>query len=293
MGIFYSFEYSNFSRTANLTRLLACSKPELEKYARSRLDIGPTFVHRNMRDDPLVDEKDYPSYNKPFSVLSWLAAERPLRAPDGSRVPAATDPAVAAAAEEIAAARSAPDVSPDEEEYVLFTDADMLFRDPIDPVALGAARGVVVSAEYTYLVGTTSGFAERFIAKELVPKLAQVGGFHIFHREVCCAAPAARPRCVAAHGRRDLHFGPCVVAGPARDRAAVAHVHEGGARLCVRARGGVLRRVDGPAQRRALADRRAAQAVALALGDARVARLEHAPRWLPPPPPPLPALRGG
>ena len=30
---------------------------------------------------------------------------------------------------------------------------------------LGAARGVVISAEYTYLIGTQSGFAERFIAK--------------------------------------------------------------------------------------------------------------------------------
>ena len=50
-------------------------------------------------------------------------------------------------------------------------------------MALGCARGVVVSAEYTYLVGTETGFAERFIARDLVPKLAQVGGFHIFHRE--------------------------------------------------------------------------------------------------------------
>jgi len=40
-----------------------------------------------------------------------------------------------------------------------------------------------VSAEYTYLYGTTSGFAKRFLAPGLESRLAQVGGFHIFHRE--------------------------------------------------------------------------------------------------------------
>ena len=157
VAIFYSFETSNFSRAANITRLLACSDAEQKAYPPSSMQIGPTFVHRNLRDDPLVDETGYPSYNKPYSVMAWLESERSLQ--HMSREQA------------------------DEDEFVLMTDADMIFRTPIDPVALGAARGVVVSAEYTYLVGTETGFAERFIAKDLVPRLAQVGGFHIFHRE--------------------------------------------------------------------------------------------------------------
>lgn len=53
---------------------------------------------------------------------------------------------------------------------VLMMDADMVLRATIDPIALGAARGRVVSAEYTYLVGTESGFAERFISKDLIPR---------------------------------------------------------------------------------------------------------------------------
>jgi hypothetical protein len=53
------------------------------------------------------------------------------------------------------------------------TDADMVFRAPVDHLALGAARGVVVSAEYTYLVGTESGFARRFLDESLLPRLAQ------------------------------------------------------------------------------------------------------------------------
>ena len=70
-----------------------------------------------------------------------------------------------------------------EEEYIIMVDTDMFFRAPVDPVTLGVRRGNVVSAEYTYLYGTKSGFASRFIPKELHPRLAQVGGFHIFHRE--------------------------------------------------------------------------------------------------------------
>ena len=157
VALFYSFETSGFAKTANITRLLACSEAEQKAYPAVAKDIGPTFIHRNLRDDPLVDETGYPSYNKPYSVMAWLEGMRPL---DGMS-----------------------EVERNSDEFILMMDADMVFREPVDMVALGAARGVVVSAEYTYLVGTETGFAERFIAKELVPRLAQVGGFHIFHRE--------------------------------------------------------------------------------------------------------------
>mmetsp|Transcript_6357 Transcript_6357/g.20254 ORF Transcript_6357/g.20254 Transcript_6357/m.20254 type:complete len:366 (-) Transcript_6357:813-1910(-) len=151
-ALVYSMELSGFGKTANLSRLLACAGKEREAYSEANLALAPhTFVHRNMRDDPLVDEKGYPSYNKPYSVMAWLAERPPL--PDG------------------------------EDEFVLMTDADMVFRAPVDHLALGAARGVVVSAEYTYLVGTESGFARRFLDESLLPRLAQVGGFHIFHAE--------------------------------------------------------------------------------------------------------------
>ena len=133
-AIFYSFDASNFSRTADLTRLLACSDKEQQSYPKALLESWPTFVHRNMREDPLVDETGYPSYNKPYSVMAWLEQKRSPEAMSAEQR--------------------------DEDEYILMTDADMIFREPVDPVALGAARGVVVSAEYTYLVGTSTGFAE-------------------------------------------------------------------------------------------------------------------------------------
>ena len=50
-------------------------------------------------------------------------------------------------------------------------------------MALGARRGVVVSAEYAYLVGTKGKFVRRFLEAEEEPLAAQCGGFHIFHRE--------------------------------------------------------------------------------------------------------------
>ena len=46
-------------------------------------------------------------------------------------------------------------------------------RSCIDAAGLGARRGNVVSAEYTYLYGTKSGFADRFIDKAIHHRMAQ------------------------------------------------------------------------------------------------------------------------
>ena len=89
----------------SITRLLACSQEDLEKY--KGLDLGPTFVHPNYRHNPINGDTSA-SYNKPASVMHF------------SREANFT------------------------EEYVLFIDADMLLVKPIDPVAMGAKRGTVV-----------------------------------------------------------------------------------------------------------------------------------------------------
>lgn len=144
VGIFHSHKAVN--QPGPITRLLACSEEQLQTYRG--LDIGPTFVHHNMRfGHPLIDEVGYPSYNKPASVMFWL--------------------------EQV-------DVK---EEFIALLDTDMQLREPLDPVALGARRGVVVSAEYAYLVGTKGKFVRRFLEAEEVPLAAQCGGFHIFHRD--------------------------------------------------------------------------------------------------------------
>ena len=51
--------------------------------------------------------------------------------------------------------REAPEAK--EVEYVLYIDADMLLRKPMDPIAMGVRRGVVVSEHVGYLdVGPTN-----------------------------------------------------------------------------------------------------------------------------------------
>ena len=145
VGLFAS--HAALRHPGNITRLLACSDEQLASYRG--LGVGPTFVHHNMRfgHPTLIDETGYPSYNKPASVMFWLEAVRPT------------------------------------EEFVALLDTDMLLRAPLDARALGARRGVVVSAEYSYLVGTTTALAERFLDAAQRPLAAQCGGFHIFHRD--------------------------------------------------------------------------------------------------------------
>ena len=128
----------------SITRLLACSQEDLTKY--KGLDLGPTFVHPNYRHNPLNNDTSA-SYNKPASVMHFS------REANFS------------------------------EEFVLFIDADMVLRRPIDPAALGARKGVVVSEYVPYMIGTSNGMAAEFLPAEAVPRAKPVGWYHIFHRD--------------------------------------------------------------------------------------------------------------
>ena len=96
-----------------ITRLLACSPEELLTY--KGMDIGPTFVHPNYRHNPMNGDVSA-SYNKPASVMHF------------SRESNFT------------------------EEFLLFIDADMLLVRDLDPIALGAKPGTVVSEEVGWLM---------------------------------------------------------------------------------------------------------------------------------------------
>ena len=120
LGLFYSFYRTK--QPGKITRLLACSDDQLKTYDKRLLEMGPTFVHFNMRYDHANDIEahdrfhdgkaghGYASYNKPYSVHAWL-----------SKV----------------------DVK---EDMILMVDTDMWLRQPIDPIALGSRPGNVVSA---------------------------------------------------------------------------------------------------------------------------------------------------
>lgn len=128
----------------SITRLLACNEEDLKKY--KGLDLGPTFVHPNYRHNP-VNGDTSASYNKPGSVMHF-ANEANFT-----------------------------------EEFILFIDADMLLSRPIDPVALGAKKGTVVSEQVAYMIGTDNGMAAQFLSPEAVPRAKPVGWYHIFHRD--------------------------------------------------------------------------------------------------------------
>ena len=91
-----------------VTRLLACTDAQRAVYPQSGLDMGPTFIHPNYVDNPRVHETSG-SYNKPASVMHWVREANIT------------------------------------ETFVLFIDADMLLRAPVDPVTLGVRKGLVVS----------------------------------------------------------------------------------------------------------------------------------------------------
>ena len=69
------------------------------------------------------------------------------------------------------------------EDYILFIDADMILTRPIDPVALGAKKGTVVSEHVAYMIGTSNQMAKNFLTPEAVPLAKPVGWYHIFHRD--------------------------------------------------------------------------------------------------------------
>lgn len=130
-----------------VTRLLACSEEKLRTY--QGLDIGPTFVHPNHRG---LDGMNYAAYNKPASVSYWVHSDA---------VPAGV-------------------------EFVMQLDADMLIHRPVHPEILGVKPGVVVSAPYSYLVGTHSGLADVFGIKNksLMVRASQLTAVCLLHASV-------------------------------------------------------------------------------------------------------------
>ena len=124
-GVFYSHRVSGMP--GKITRLLACSDEQRRKYPERGMAMGPTFVHPNMFNNPHNHESSG-SYNKPAAVMYWTQQEK------------------------IA------------ETFVLYIDADMVLRAPLDPVALGVRRGMVVSEHVGYLnQGIRHGLVENFV----------------------------------------------------------------------------------------------------------------------------------
>jgi hypothetical protein len=113
--------FHDSGQLGSITRLLACSQEDLKEY--QGLDLGPTFVHPNYRHNPINGDESA-SYNKPASVMHFTREANFT------------------------------------EDFILFIDADMILTRPIDPIALGAKKGTVVSEYVPYMIGTTNGAAQ-------------------------------------------------------------------------------------------------------------------------------------
>ena len=131
-----------------ITRLLACSAEQRRRYPERGMQMGPTFVHENFVDNPHTHGEKSGSYNKPAAVMFWTQQAKI------------------------------------QETFVLYIDADMLLRAPLDPVAMGARRGMVVSEHVGYLEqGIRNKLVRNFVPAEAVPLARAAGWYHIFHVE--------------------------------------------------------------------------------------------------------------
>jgi len=183
IGVYWSHALSGMP--GNVTRLLACDEHQLAHY--KGLNLGPTFVHKNhgrithKRDEaptPLKYESgnaapfgsrpsdSSPSYNKPASIMHWALESEEAKYVD----------------------------------YVLYIDADMLLRLPMDPIKMGVKKGVVVSEHVGYLdVGIRNKLAFQFLPEDQAhwagddldkigfepegKKHASAGWYHFFHMD--------------------------------------------------------------------------------------------------------------
>ena len=149
-GVFYTHRTSFMP--GKITRLLACTEEQKRVYPKDSLEMhkpfrnAQTFVHPNYMNNPHNGESSG-SYNKPASVMHWVSEEKI------------------------------------DETYVLFIDADMLLRAPIDPVALGVRKGLVVSEHVGYLDnGIRRHLPENFLPDPSKSTFAKAAGwYHIFH----------------------------------------------------------------------------------------------------------------
>ena len=66
------------------------------------------------------------------------------------------------------------DVQPTED-FILVIDADMIMRQPFDPVALGAGPGWAISAFFTYMKGVSNELAMRHVP-HVVPRIDNLAG---------------------------------------------------------------------------------------------------------------------
>ncbi|KAL3136783.1 hypothetical protein ABBQ38_005497 [Trebouxia sp. C0009 RCD-2024] len=146
------YSHKKAGQAGPITRIISCTDEQKQTY--KDIDLVPSHVVPSLTVDKEHNDV-YSAYNKPGAVMYWLRDVQPT------------------------------------EDFILVIDADMIMRQPFDPVALGAGPGWAISAFFTYMKGVSNELAMRHVP-QVVPRndtLAgqpgrrgdQVGGFTLMH----------------------------------------------------------------------------------------------------------------
>ena len=126
---------------------MACTPEQLKSY--KGMKIGPTFVFNDQQS--VEGYEDSPTYNKPAGIMHFT--------------------------QEVEV----------EEEFILFVDADMIFRRVIHPEDFGAREGLVITEWVWYIqAGIQNGLAEQFLTDPKAiahAKNTHGGYYHLFHAQ--------------------------------------------------------------------------------------------------------------
>lgn len=130
------YSHNKAGQTGPITRIISCTEEQQKTY--KDIDLVPSHVVPSLTVDKEHNDV-YSAYNKPGAVMYWLQ-----------------------------------DVKP-QEDFILVIDADMIMRQPFDPVALGAGPGWAISAFFTYMKGVSNELALRHVP-QVIPRKDNLAG---------------------------------------------------------------------------------------------------------------------
>ncbi len=126
---------------------MACTETELKSY--NGMDIGPTFTFTDQQS--IEGYEDSPTYNKPAGIMHFT--------------------------QEVEI----------QEEFILFVDADMIFRKKIDAKDFKVRKGLVITEWVWYIQeGIRNGLAKQFLTDPKAVENAKNthgGYYHLFHKD--------------------------------------------------------------------------------------------------------------
>lgn len=130
------YSHRKAGQAGPITRIISCT--DEQKQAYKDMDLMPSHTVPSLTQDKEHNDV-YSAYNKPGAVMYWLRDVQPT------------------------------------EDFILVIDADMIMRQPFNPVALGAGPGWAISAFFTYMKGVSNELALRHVP-QVTPREDNLAG---------------------------------------------------------------------------------------------------------------------